>query len=908
MSVKSMSSKGPKSKNQSILLRSLRGSVFIVCGSLCVLQPLVSIADVEEKIDSDAETGVSVEALVAQLGHDSFALRVAAMDELWKRGKSSLPALSKALEGSDPEITSRARELSLYISSGVLPDSPDEVKQLVITYSRSPINERLTILRKLMALGQWKQVLHLARSEENPDDRLKMASLVQAAASKSARQAIVDGDFKMASEILELTGDDAQNMAMRAWFYVHQGQMNQQLPKAATMPGRKGVQWRMALHRANGDVKSAIKEAELAGFKELAAGMRVFTGDALPALELRDTGKQVSAILSMGNQIQRARLLGQTEKADAIARELARMDNNEDTAHQSAICLAANGYRKEAVSLITKHNVESAFDYFDNTESPQTCLELLGIPKTAKPPYTEWVKEFIEKTIDTNSEYSQLVMLAGFLDRHGQPEHAMAVMKPAMASLEEDGSDTWFDLLTEIREYDLGWMAIKFAEERGNEDFQMDLSVKKILGSSDSVNEVWNALKKRHPDNINEALREIALLAGIIADTHGETDKLHQELLNEIIGPNAKEGLAKAARSEALFNFAFKRNNVAEASRMVDILVVQNKRWERSKIFLDTALHRWEKIEPIYAQNAEKKPEDYHNLIKWCICLRHLNRDEEAAKVYDRALMLTMGNADALGKLAGELFESGFKEEATELWEHSALMSAAGAVEYDQAILRLAIYGEHLYNSKQWKKAAAIGEVYANIRMRGRSNGYLNLELRVRFYADFCHAMALLEGGKRELAIKKLDLCRQLIPGDGSLADHFFPILREANLGEHYELWFEDSYRQVNDACKIYPKSHNSQNTAAWLASRAVRRLDDAHRHAEAALKSRPLQGAYLDTMAEVWFARGNRGKAVEWSEKAVAASIGNAQGAPRTETQALTNFSQLSLQLHRFKKGELPK
>ena len=879
--------------------------------ALLYLAPISAYTDTpaaEEKEEIVAEIDTST--LAEQLGDESYQVRARAMQELWARGTASLPALNEVVEGKDPEVISRASELILYISAGVLPNSPEEIKELVIQFSRSPLNDKLTILRKLIDLSQWKQVLHLARFEKNPDAKAEMAGLVREAASKAAREAIVAGDFDLASEILELTGDDENSMAMRAWFYVRNGQFKEKLEKASQVPGKKGAVWRMSLHRANGDVKAAIAEAEKAGFEDLTAGMRVFAGQALPLLEKTGSGNNVDVVLDLGFQIQKAKLLGQNKKADIIARELSRMNNDDDTMRRAAICLAANGYRQKAVDLIIQSDVNAAFGYFDNIEMPHRSLKLFGISKEAELPYSDWVKEVTEEAINSQEHRERLLMLAGFLDRHGQGEHSLAVMRPLMKELEDGGEDDWFDLLTQLRADDLGWMAVTFAKERGNEDMVMDLSVKKILGNSDYVTTVWNELKKLHPDDINQALHELTLLAGIIPDTDNETDKVHKNLLATAMGEQGEGGIVKKVFIEALWNFAFKRNNAIEASRLVDILVAQdNERWIRSKVFLDAALHRWDKVEPVYAQSAEERPGDYLNLIKWCISLRQLGRPDAAAKAYDRSLMLTMGNAEALGRIGFELSEAGYEDEAVAIWEHSAIMASSNSSEYESAIVYLSIYGEDLYTSKQWQKAAAIHEVYTNILMRGRSSSsYLSRILRVRFYANFCHGMHLLGSGQREAAIKQLDEARQLIPGDGSLADHFFPVLRKAGVDKYYEQWFEDSYRHVALACEAYPGSHNSQNTAAWLASRAVRRLDDAHQHAEAALEKKPQQGAYLDTMAEVWFARGNRAKAIEWGEKAVAASVGNAQGSPRTETQGLVNFNQLSKQLRRFKKNPMPK
>ena len=69
----------------------------------------------------------------------------------------------------------------------------------------------------------------------------------------------------------------------------------------------------------------------------------------------------------------------------------------------------------------------------------------------------------------------------------------------------------------------------------------------------------------------------------------------------------------------------------------------------------------------------------------------------------------------------------------------------------------------------------------------------------------------------------------------------------------------------------------------------------------------RPSQGAYLDTMAEVWFARGERNKAMEWSKKAITASISNAQGNPRSLEMVYANFRELNKQYDHFKNDPLP-
>ncbi len=886
---------------------------------LCAFFPLLAVGLISsvayvnganEEREDPVIAEVFIEDLVTQLGDESFEVRVRAMRELWLQGGSALRALGIAVEGGDPEVSSRASELILYITAGVLPDTPEDTKKLVMKFSSSSLINKLTILRKLIELSQWQQVLHLAKSEQDPVARDRMAGLVQEAASKAARESIIAGDYDLTREILDLAGDDEQNMVMRAWFYVCNGQLQSELTRAAAMPGKRGAVWRMSLHRADGNLKAAIKEAEKAGLKKLAAGMRVFTGEAIPLLDEINDGNEFTPILSMGYQLQKARLLGEHKKAAAIADELSRVKSNKTDANRAAVCLAANGFREEAVALLAETDGDMAFKYFDSIESPEKSLAALGLPKNAEAPYTEWVKGITKDAINDRGQRDRLITLASFLNRRGEQEHALSVMRPIMQALEDDGADSWFDMLNNLREYGLGWIAITFADERGDKEGVMDLSVSKILGANDTVKLIWGALKNRHPEDNSEALHELALLAGLIADTGNETDKIHAALVESVLGENPNPELPKDKFIEALYSFTFKRNNALEVSKLVDRVAIGDVNWQRPKVFLDGALHRWEKVEPVYAKLAKDKPADYLNLINWCIALRKLGRNKAAEEAYDRALMISLGDPKILAAIAAKLSGAGYNDEAVGLWEQSAVMAPVGVPDYEKAIGYLAIYGEHLYHSKQWQKAAAIHEVYSGALMRGHSGtgSFLNMEFRVRFYADFCSAMYQLENGERALAIKKLDQARQLIPGDGSLADHFFPVLRTAGLGAVYDEWFEDSYRPLAVVCKLYPGSHNTQNTAAWLASRALRRLDDAHKHAQAALREQPLQGAYLDTMAEVWFARGERIKAIEWSEKAIKASVGNAQGAPRGEGQELVNFSLLHRQLSRFKKAPLSK
>jgi predicted Zn-dependent protease len=69
--------------------------------------------------------------------------------------------------------------------------------------------------------------------------------------------------------------------------------------------------------------------------------------------------------------------------------------------------------------------------------------------------------------------------------------------------------------------------------------------------------------------------------------------------------------------------------------------------------------------------------------------------------------------------------------------------------------------------------------------------------------------------------------------------------------------------------------------------------LDEAEAHLNIALTTLPNQAAYLDTMAEIQFARGRREEALAWSKKSI---------------NSMPSDSAIRRQFHRFTHDPLPK
>ena len=902
--------KRPKTKREIVVVIGACVAAVAMTLSSAIADPQGDESDGAVESNSNAmfapPSADEIAAMIKALGDESHAARQEATSQLWQLGVDVLPDLKKASEGADPEAADRANELVFYISAGVLFDSSEEVKELVIKYANGDLKTKFSVIKRLNKLGNWKQLLYLAQMEKDPVVRNKLSKIMIATASRAAQEAVVAGDLELAEEMLQLSGGSQQAMVVRAWFYCRQGKFDAQLEMAKSMSEKRASEWRLALYRAHGDLNDAIREAKNLGLTKLVATLQVLAGDPRPWLNLHTQNVQQDAISLLGAQIQMAKLSGDKKKADEMVRELTRMATSDEDSGRVISNLAANGYQGEALALLEKFDVDFAFEYYDSIEAPQRALAQLNIPKDAKPPYTDWVKEFTRQVIEDEDKnlYNRLLMLASFLVRHGEGEHAMAVLEPMMTALEDNGSDVWFDLIGKMPNFELGAQAVTLIEKRGNEDGEADLAIKKLLGTSTATKHLWGVFKKRNGQDLAKSLHEMALLAGLREDPENETDAIHQALLAEATDLLAQD---KKERYSALFSFAIMRHEIATASRMVDGIVEANEPWRKTKLFLDATLQRWKKVEPVYAATEQDFPGDYFNLVKWSCVLRKLGSEPKAKDALGHALLLTMGNVSELNKIGLELANAGFKDDAVSLWKKTAMMAPVDGTSYDVALVYLANTGSEYRGKNQWRQAASIAEVYSRFTMRGRSGSAVMSILNARFRADFYLGMFLLENGQRDEALAMLDSSQKLNPGSGSLADDFFPILRKAGVTRQYNQWFEASFQHLEAACKAFPKAHNSHNTTAWLAARAMRRLDDALRHSQKATSLRPTQGAYLDTMAEIWFAKGNRKKAIKWSNKAIDACISHAQGFPRNEGQVLMNYSELKKQLERFEHDPLP-
>ena len=131
-------------------------------------------------------------------------------------------------------------------------------------------------------------------------------------------------------------------------------------------------------------------------------------------------------------------------------------------------------------------------------------------------------------------------------------------------------------------------------------------------------------------------------------------------------------------------------------------------------------------------------------------------------------------------------------------------------------------------------------------------------------------ARAAIEEGRQEEAIAQLQKLVAKQPSNSSILEDLYPILVTGGFKEDADKLYEKLNTYGDNALALFPNSAQDLNSNAWLKARCGKDLDTALTRSERSNELSKNNYAYLDTLAEVHFQKGDRAKAVELSEQAV--------------------------------------
>ncbi len=825
-----------------------------------------------------------IAALIQDLADERFATREAASRQLWQIGPAALEALQQAATASDPEQAYRARELVRRIELDLTPETDPAILALADRYGKGSTLDKARVLRQLHQRRAWRQILKLYTTEKSPEVQSQLERWVAGVAVAAARECLVAGNAKGAREFLELAPADALGMLALADFHRSQGSLNAEMKRAKSLKSEDAAAWLLALYRVAGKTEAARDAATAAGEPQVAAAMSVLLGDPLPWLRLRQTVAEGESSRLPYTELAIQHWQGksiQGKELERLQQAAGSRKRSERQGGQNALFLL--GQAGMAEPSLVQSSPLLAFSYFESLERIPEALKALGLDAD-RPDYAAWVatrighlaKGDIEDEHEVAMDAPELLVVANFLERRGLQRVSEEAFLAPLAALAEKDPKVFRNFLGKLFGIDDGTSGATRLAKRaavawaGDDRERWNEVVAAAFGDRDETMSWWDWLAELLPTASRaERLDQMLALFGMAPDPQ----RLRESGLALVWA--AIDSVAVENRKPLLERMAFlssQTEDVANSLKVWDQLAEGSRAsifW-RAHILDLSAAGRWDEAAAFFLQQIERvaklkqEPVPYlHASV--AACLRNAGHAQAAAAQDAWVDKLALGN-EAL-EIANAYAYGNDYARAAEWWLRALRQSDPNSTEFATA---LQLYADVAVEQGKWKEVAAISEVLAQMLAAADSDSESPLvRLRIRLQSDLGRAMVRLKSD-RAGSIALLQNCHQLFPGDGSLADSFFPAIRKAGLSREHDTWYKDSSARLAAVIRQFPESDNTYNTAGWLSARTCRDLDQAEANLQKALAMNPYQVAYLDTMAEVQFAKGKRKEALEWSARAV--------------------------------------
>jgi Flp pilus assembly protein TadD len=837
---------------------------------LLVLGPVCAAAAADPP--AKPPTKEQVAEWVKGLASDSFEEREKASKALWKAGRAAESALRQVLKDGDPEAIRRAREILDKFDWGFYPDTPEAVANLIEKYRSGTPQEQAAIVPKLLEHGSagFTALMKIAAAEQSPEAKAIIWQLLVADMPRLAGALLAEGQDARLEEVLEqaLSGEGEQPHANYAAYMMARGKLDERIraleKKTGPAPAKKAALTLAYLCRAKGDLTAARKYAERADSLALLRTVLVEQEDWKALLKSVDgaaarpprgfLAPPVEGVTPAGLRLACLRLLGNGEGFEAELTKLAADPN----AGLALSVFLLNGRPDDALTWLTKHNWHAR------------AADLLAARLCFRP-----ALDTADKTTDTEKVFDPTtarLFKAGLLARLGERKLARELFDKLAAEAPPEAAAGVLQAIM-VAEYNAGFKDEAFARAAtlmAKVEQKDDRGILNLLYQpydiEMGVGPWWTLLRQKFPrDDAAATLKRVRDLLGrklpardaaaLLKDMADAAAKLKPEEREPLLYC-AAETCRALDRDDLLEGYLEKWAAVSKEGRpwlRLGDVAAGNKRWKQ-------AAERYKKSWERDRSNA--LPLYLHGR-----ALVRAGQEKEGRRWMEVAQTLPLGSEDHLCNFAGSLAERGLDEAAGRQWQRVARLSLLSSA-YDGYVARA--LAEKAIADKDYLKAATYFRREALHDLWEPAfddiEGHLWLVAAERRY----RARGLAAAGRFDDMRKEIKALLEIDPGNIELCIDMVSELTKRGRKKEADELFARVYLAQDAVCKEFPKSGWAHNNTAWLAVRCKHDLDAALDHARKGVELEPNNAGHLDTLAEVYFQRGDKEKAVELMKKCI--------------------------------------
>ena len=829
------------------------------------------------------------------LSSEDFKTRKATMGEIWKEGRKALGFLESLAEGDNPELAARARTILRKVKLGVTPETPENIVRLIATYfNKATRGRKIDTIDKLLAAEEYDILLQLRQLEEDEEVLQRVDLTIAKFLPQIVRNYLNEGNVELAKEYLLLSGS-FNHLIHYAHLLDQAGELDAEIARLSQSESKKEQVRYLVCLRVKGDAEMLRAGAEKMGDQDAEILAELNLGNHVPYLQSLLETRNLTPANKHFVDWSLANHQGKVGLQRKIEKELIALSNQKKERDAARMSLLRMGLGDPVLESLGEDELRERVEYLLSHENYVQAQKLIGIPN--RDGLDEWLAERSRiaaeelKGNPKSPELERLVLAVRFLEDRGLQEAALKC------------SRVLFDLI------------------RSSEGLELSAFVSRIFFPAPvcAYHEIAREVE-RDQSNLKEFLFTFSMdpssgewLYGRIKELYPKKSVLDRLLL--MASFSARRLFVpleefEATRDALIHSAEVKEGDeTGELTKILVILLPRNreadlktalgafKRIGKENVFLTMAIEvdagrmqsggaLYENFEtPINSSSAEF-------LYQKGLILKRggFKGGDELMK---KALFLSNGGEESLNDFAMSHLRLGEVNEAYKILRKALLRTEATSKMRNTLISELATEAGVL---SEWKEALAYREVAALDLFPFNVNQGVFV-MRTRFQILLARGALAMERNDIDGAVMAFSQAHEILPSDGYLANDFFPLLRHLGLIELHDQLFAQSARHSRENIRFFPKDDNAYNNFAWMASRANRCLDEAEDFLKIALKLNPYSAAYLDTMGEIYFARGKREEAVAWSTRSLQNEI---LGSERSRWE-------LQHQNQRFKTEEFP-